>query len=280
MGFGLTYTIPVTQGGKPLGVLGVDLVLGDIQPWLHQAKPTEGTRLAILGSDGRLLVPPDQEETPGERSRVLKPEPLNPALHPIPAAIHLTRDADQAGRWPRVNVGGETYLVQRRRLHLDGGLDWELLAAIPEGDLLRESGTLLGPLLGALVSLKVQAPAEPLWIHGDRLQLEQVLLNLAVNGRDAMPRGGVLSLEAGCGPDGRPYLAVADDGQGIPPELREQLFMPFFTTKSADQGSGLGLAMVQGIARAHGADIDMESELGKGSRFILRFPPAQRAQPS
>ncbi|WLT33073.1 ATP-binding protein [Geothrix sp. PMB-07] len=445
VGFGLTYTVPVSRGDRPLGVLGVDLVLGDLRPWLNEAKPTEGTRLAILDGDGRLLVPPEQEpdSKDPEASRILTPEPLDTVRHPIPTAIHNTPTAIRPGLWPQIKVGAETFLVQRRRVHLEGGLDWELLMAIPEGDLLREprklalatlaaclgaltflawrmawssrqiaapleelaaqagslaeahaitppetrilelqelarslraasialeeqanleghlrqaqrremigtlaagvahdlgnlisaaganlelaqdqglpeasrlrslgmastalrrsrgflralltigrpveeepgpielgqllreSGALLEPLLGALVTLKVQAPQAPVWIHGDRLQLEQVLLNLAVNGRDAMPKGGLLTLEAGLGADHRPFLAVSDAGQGISPEVKQQLFTPFFTTKSADRGSGLGLAMVQGIARAHGAEIDVESTLGQGSRFILHFP--------
>ncbi len=142
------------------------------------------------------------------------------------------------------------------------------------GAFLRESGALLEPLLGNLVTLHIVVSAEPLWVHGDRLQLEQVLLNLAVNARDAMPRGGPLSLEAGRDRADRPFLVVSDKGLGIPPEVKAQLFTPFFTTKAPGQGSGLGLAMVHGIARAHGADIEVESEVGQGSRFILRFPAA------
>jgi signal transduction histidine kinase len=145
------------------------------------------------------------------------------------------------------------------------------------GNLVQESASLLEPLLGARITLKVDLPSEPLWIQGDHLQLEQVLLNLALNARDAMPGGGPLTLEAGRGADGRPFLAVADAGVGIAPEVRDQVFMPFFTTKGPNHGSGLGLAMVQGIARAHGTEVELESKLGRGSRFILRFPGASSA---
>jgi signal transduction histidine kinase len=147
-----------------------------------------------------------------------------------------------------------------------------LRGQIELGSLVRESGALLEPLMGSQVSVTIQCPPEPLLIHGDPLQLEQVLLNLAVNGRDAMPRGGPLALEAGKGPDGRPYFSVADLGDGIPAEIKSRLFQPFFTTKAAGRGLGLGLAMVQGIASAHGAEIEVDSEPGKGSRFTLRFP--------
>jgi two-component system, cell cycle sensor histidine kinase and response regulator CckA len=115
-------------------------------------------------------------------------------------------------------------------------------------------------------------------VLADAGQLEQVLLNLAVNARDAMPRGGVLTVtldrdpEA---PDGRARLMVEDTGTGMDHATRDRIFEPFFTTKAEGQGTGLGLAIVYGIVTRSGGTIGVETAPGKGSRFDLRLPLAQ-----
>ncbi|MAT04518.1 MAG: hypothetical protein CL424_05685 [Acidimicrobiaceae bacterium] len=123
-----------------------------------------------------------------------------------------------------------------------------------------------------------------LWeIVGDRTQLEQVLLNLCVNARDAISDRGRITIEAenvevAHRPDrsesGRPHVAirVTDDGRGIPPELVDRVFEPFLTTKEVGQGSGLGLSTVAAIVTSHGGWVDVESSLGDGSRFDVYVP--------
>lgn len=456
VGFGLTYTLPIHREGTLQGVLGVDLVLGDLRPWLREARPTTGTRLAILDGAGRLLLPPEQDLEAASLGRALAPEFLDPIRHPIPAAVRAHPEADRPGAWPHLEIGGETFLVQRRRIPLAGGPDWEILAAIPEADLLREPrriawvalgwtllslawvawrlirgsqrvvqplealaaeapalaegrildppptpisevaalgdslrrasldlrekaqleaqlrqaqrrdlvGTLaagvahdlgnllsavganlefaqdggipeanraraltqaqkalqrslgflkallavgrpsepqgpsglrpgvdlvhvvreaaglLEPLLGSLIRVHLDLPEVPVEVEADPIQLEQVLLNLSVNGRDAMPKGGTLTLSVGRTSGGEAFLAVADEGQGIPQQVRDQLFNAFFTTKSPGQGTGLGLAMVQAITRTHGARIEVQSEPGRGSRFQVIFPLAPPEAPA
>jgi CheY-like chemotaxis protein len=123
---------------------------------------------------------------------------------------------------------------------------------------------------------------------GDPTQLHQVLLNLCVNARDAMPAGGTLTLTARnlmldsnyvgliwdqAAPPG-PYvsLEIADTGTGMPPDLIEKIFDPFFTTKEVGKGTGLGLSTTLGIIKSHGGFIRVYSELGKGSKFDLYLP--------
>jgi signal transduction histidine kinase/CheY-like chemotaxis protein len=125
-------------------------------------------------------------------------------------------------------------------------------------------------------------------VVGDPGQLRQALLHLATNARDAMPDGGELRIESGTverdapwaarhpGATPGPHLAisVSDTGRGISAEARERIFEPFFTTKAPGTGTGLGLAMVYGIARAHGGAVEVESEVGHGARFTLSLPLA------
>jgi PAS domain S-box-containing protein len=126
-----------------------------------------------------------------------------------------------------------------------------------------------------------------LWpVTGDPTELHQVLLNLFVNARDAMPGGGTLSLGlenvvldetyAGLNPESRPgpyvVLSVTDTGSGIPPALRERIFEPFFTTKAAGKGTGLGLSTVRALVKGHGGFVNLYSEPGKGSTFKVYLP--------
>ncbi len=106
------------------------------------------------------------------------------------------------------------------------------------------------------------------------VQLEQVLLNLGLNGIDAMPRGGVLALQSHY-IGGQVCLQVRDSGTGMSQEVMDHLFQAFFTTKEAGKGTGLGLAMVQSIAKAHGGRIEVETSAGHGSTFSLWLPPTE-----
>jgi len=133
-----------------------------------------------------------------------------------------------------------------------------------------------------------------LWrVTGDPTQLHQVLLNLAVNARDAMPTGGVLSILATnqlCDeasvlghPEAKPgkfvRIAVDDTGHGIAPHIRDRVFEPFFTTKEVGKGTGLGLATVYAIVKSHGGFVTVSSKVGDGTTFIVHLPAEDRPAP-
>ncbi|HVZ78312.1 MAG TPA: ATP-binding protein, partial [Gemmatimonadaceae bacterium] len=131
-------------------------------------------------------------------------------------------------------------------------------------------------------------------IVGDPTQLHQVLLNLAVNARDAMPEGGTLTIAAGnvemdeafaaAIPDAHAgryvMLEVSDTGVGIPPEIRDRIFDPFFTTKEPGKGTGLGLSTTAAIVRSHGGAMTLQSAVGRGSTFRVYLPAGAAAEAS
>ena len=129
---------------------------------------------------------------------------------------------------------------------------------------------------------------ERLWLcHIDPPLLEAALLNLALNGRDAMPDGGVLEIEtrnvvldeggvAGCVPGRYVRLSVADNGSGMAPEVRDRVFEPFFTTKEVGKGTGLGLSMVYGFVRQSDGHVTIESTPGAGTTVALYLPRAEQ----
>jgi PAS domain S-box-containing protein len=149
---------------------------------------------------------------------------------------------------------------------------------------------MLERLLSDRVTLIINAPDEPLPVYADPGQLELVIMNLALNARDAMPDGGVLTMTtrkevlAGRSEEkGEPatsnfaLLEVTDTGHGMPPEIREHIFEPFFTTKDVGKGTGLGLSTVYGIIEQAGGYISVESEPNHGSTFRIYLPKSTGA---
>jgi two-component system cell cycle sensor histidine kinase/response regulator CckA len=155
---------------------------------------------------------------------------------------------------------------------------------------------MLRRLTGETIQMEADLDPGAGWVHADLGQLEQVILNLVFNARDAMPEGGRLTLAisgeqigkdgGGLGLPAGPYvrLTVADTGTGMAEEVRAHLFEPFFTTKDRDRGTGLGLATVYGIVRQSGGAIRVETEVGAGSTFTVYLPrieaPAEEVKPS
>ncbi|MBN9414317.1 hypothetical protein ABS71_01315 [bacterium SCN 62-11] len=151
---------------------------------------------------------------------------------------------------------------------------------------------MLKRLIGEDIALQVE-PAATIWpVRADRSQLEQVLLNLAVNARDAMPNGGTLQIDTSCQTLSAPRAAtldieageyccisVRDSGCGMSEEVLSNLFEPFFTTKEAGKGTGLGLSMVYGIVRQSSGAVEVESQPGQGSCFHVYLPACPETAP-
>ncbi|HSO17865.1 MAG TPA: ATP-binding protein, partial [Desulfosarcina sp.] len=144
------------------------------------------------------------------------------------------------------------------------------------------------------IVLDLHLLTEPLPVTADISQLEQVLMNLAVNARDAMPRGGRLLIETrrveldmdyventpGTTPGDYALIAVSDSGSGMDRATLQRIFEPFYTTKGKDVGTGLGLSTVYGIVKQHGGNIWAYSEPGEGSTFKVYLPLASAEKPA
>ena len=123
------------------------------------------------------------------------------------------------------------------------------------------------------IKVRRELSERPVMVRGAEHKLQQVFLNLFLNAKDAMPKGGWLSVSTRLD-DGRVVAEVSDTGSGIPTEYLARIYDPFFTTKAIGQGTGLGLSITYGIVREHEGTIDCESAPGQGTRFVLAFPPA------
>lgn len=159
-------------------------------------------------------------------------------------------------------------------------------------DILTEISHLVRRLIGANIELQVIHGQDLGFVKVDTGQMEQVLINLAVNARDAMDGGGHLTIRTfsfenkkpvACVTDEMPpgqwvALAVEDTGCGIPPELITRILEPFFTTKEVGQGTGLGLATVYGIVRQTGGYLDIKSKVGEGTVFTIYLPRVQESE--
>jgi signal transduction histidine kinase len=145
----------------------------------------------------------------------------------------------------------------------------------------RDVATLISTVLGEKIVLRVDNAAGEARVDADPVQLEQVIMNLVLNAKDAIEDTGEIDLStrvidtgAASGASGRPgswvEVSVRDDGCGISPEGREHLFEPFFTTK--ERGHGLGLSMADTIVRRLGGSIEVDSKPGEGATFTIRLP--------
>jgi signal transduction histidine kinase len=160
------------------------------------------------------------------------------------------------------------------------------MSAVDLNGVIEAMSTLLKRLIEEDIHLQVRPRASRSTIRADRGQIEQVVMNLAVNARDAMPTGGELVIETSSVASDDSFLrdqevrdaaafvllTVTDTGAGMSREVRERIFDPFFTTKELGKGTGLGLAMVYGIVKQHGGHVMVNSEMGKGTTFRIYLP--------
>jgi PAS domain S-box-containing protein len=201
-----------------------------------------------------------------------------PVGDPSRRAVELIRLAGEraAGLTRRLLAFSRKQVLQRRVLDLN-----EMVSGM--GEMLRR-------LIGEDVELVTVLPPGVGRVRVDPGQLEQVLVNLAVNARDAMPRGGRLRIEAGradldpetaaglsVAPGPHVFLRISDTGSGMDAETRARIFDPFFTTKESDKGTGLGLCIVYGIVRQHDGAITVDSSPGQGTSFAIHLPCVEDA---
>jgi two-component system cell cycle sensor histidine kinase/response regulator CckA len=158
-------------------------------------------------------------------------------------------------------------------------------------EVLANIARMLGRIIGEDVRLQCNYGSNLSTIQADEGMMEQVLMNLAVNARDAMPKGGQLIIGTGRvvadaayaqrNPEARAgefiYVSVQDTGCGMPPEIKARIFEPFFTTKGVGKGTGLGLATVYGIVKQHQGWIEVESQVGVGTTFKVLLPANPRS---
>ena len=220
---------------------------------------------------------------------------LNNILSPILMAAQLLQ-----ARLPDPNVQRLLGLIQesaergsgmvKQVLTFARGIEGERIALHPK-HIVRETVKILRETLPRSIEVRFRADDEVWPVRGDATQLFQVLMNLSVNARDAMPEGGLLRIEAEnvrldenyarMNLEAKPglyvLLSVTDTGVGIPPENLGKIFEPFFTTKGPGTGTGLGLSTVVGIVKSHGGFVDVYSEPGRGTQFKVYLPALAEA---
>ena len=215
---------------------------------------------------------------------------LNNVLAPIMMSIELLKLQEKSAQKQNILATIECSAKRgadlvKQVLSFARGVEGRQLA-VQVGHLLKEIEKITNETF--LKSIQVRCEiSNALWVvQGDPTQIHQVLLNLCVNARDAMPNGGVLKLSArnmvmdeqcaamiaGANPGPYLHIEVEDDGTGMSPEVIERIFEPFFTTKELGKGTGLGLSSVMAIVKSHHGFLRVESELGKGTTFHVYLP--------
>jgi PAS domain S-box-containing protein len=215
---------------------------------------------------------------------------LNNALGPVLLGIQMLRNEPLSSEATRMlEVMDKSALrsseMVRQVLSFSRGLGGQLTEINVKG-LVEEMARLAEKTFPHEIEILTALPDGLARVRGNATQLHQVLLNLCVNARDAMPEGGKLAIEAanatlnraelpagrGLNPGAYVILKISDTGHGIPPEIQDRIFEPFFSTKELDRGTGLGLSTVVGIVKTHGGFLDVASEAGKGTTFRVALP--------
>ena len=183
------------------------------------------------------------------------------------------------------NAAPEEFVEIRAAVQRAASLTRQLLAfsrrqvlaptALALNEVVVEAERMLRRVIGEDVALVTELDDAVGDVTADRGQLEQVLMNLVVNARDAMPDGGRVTIATHCTDDGRFAMSVSDTGVGMDADTQARAFEPFFTTKEPGKGTGLGLATVYGIAQQSGGTVAISSTVGAGTSITLSFPPTR-----
>ncbi|MCP4590820.1 MAG: response regulator, partial [bacterium] len=203
------------------------------------------------------------------------------------ARLHINEHSDAAKALSGIDRAAQQASRVTRSLLTLGRKGASKMQPVHLGELITEVGGMLRGMLPATIRLEVSTPDDAqLWVEADATQLQQVIINLAINARDAMPEGGHLHLslaqcdldwpdapQAEAGEDhGAVCMVVEDNGTGMSEETCARLFEPFFSTKPRGRGSGLGMAIVHGIVGDHHGHLDVETRPGLGTRVDVRIP--------
>jgi signal transduction histidine kinase/ActR/RegA family two-component response regulator len=271
-----------------------------------------------LGEERRLLERKTTElvaANAGLREEVRERERVERALHDSEAQLRQSQKLEAIGtlaggiahdfnnlltvisgysQLARARSGGDTRMAEDLRQVVEAAdraakLTQQLLAfsrkqvlqptVLDVGDVVEGLVPMLRPLIGEHIEVRVERQREVHRIFADRGQLEQVLINLVVNARDAMPSRGVLTIRTYADTDAGARLEVSDTGSGIPEAIRDRIFEPFFTTKDVGKGTGLGLSTVYGIVKQSGGTISVDSS-ERGTTFRIVLPPADALMPT
>jgi PAS domain S-box-containing protein len=214
---------------------------------------------------------------------------LTPILMSVDALKTKTFDPQAAKMLESLGVSAKRGAdIVRQVLTFARGIQGERIEIQPR-HLLQDLELIIKDIFPKDIRLKVSAPEETWTIQGDPTQMHQVLLNLCLNARDAMPDGGDLCLgvepcvldeqDAATKLQAKPgryvKFSVVDQGTGIPPEILDKIFEPFFTTKDINKGTGLGLSTVSAIVKSHGGFINVYSQMGDGTTFHIYLPATE-----
>jgi signal transduction histidine kinase len=216
---------------------------------------------------------------------------FNNIITAIMGYARLLRMDESAGMDDKVELIGIEDAAKRaanlaRQLLVFSRGESSIPSLFPVSDLVRELSKMIERLISQDVSIRMRLGDEPCTIRADRSKLEQVVVNLVVNARDAMPSGGKITISTGAVvlgheergvfgliPPGRwSFISVSDEGEGIDPQIVHRIFEPFFTTKAPGVGTGLGLSTVAGIVRQAEGHLALHTIPGSGTRFTAYFP--------
>ncbi|HBE88744.1 MAG TPA: hypothetical protein DDW67_06345 [Elusimicrobia bacterium] len=284
------YCFPIKSAGSVIGVLNLYLEAGHARDAAEERFLTSVCAIIARILEGKKL----------ERSlfRMQKTEALNRFaagiahdLNNILGAIRgfsdvaarcLPPDSETSSDMKEISAAVDRGADLTRRLRLFARQETETPEVFDLNLTVDGLGGILRRVMSG-VSVELRLAGGPLRVKAVRGQLEQVVMNLAANARDAMPGGGAFSVETGarelCFTASKrclnaAWLTVSDTGQGMTEEQLDRVFEPFYTTKGAGEGTGLGLAVVQGIVQQHGGEILVRSVPGKGTTFDIYLPLA------
>jgi PAS domain S-box-containing protein len=218
---------------------------------------------------------------------------LNNILAPIMMSIDILKDISIDPQAQKILTTLETSAqrgadIVRQILSFARGLEGQRIEVQPK-HLIKDLGSIIRNTFPKNIRLQFSVPNDIWVILGDPTQVHQILLNLCVNARDAMPHGGTLSVDVeNCvldehyaamnvqaNPGNYVNISVTDSGTGMPPAILDKIFEPFFTTKELDKGTGLGLSTVMSIVKSHGGIVNVYSEVGKGTTFKVYLPATE-----